>query len=284
MCGRFTQQRPSAELAALFDAEDLAESPGERYNLAPQQLGLVVVERDDLRRAIVPYRWGLVPSWAKDARIGNRLINARAETVATTPAFRASFQKRRCIVPADGFYEWERMTPEIRQPNLIHRADGEPMAFAGLWSIWRDPTQPEAEPVRTFTIITTTANATLEPIHDRMPVILPASAWATWLAPNPPEPGELLALLRPAPDDLLERYPGLEAGQQRAQRGPGSRDPARPAGTRAGDRCSPVDEVASWRPPSPRGRAQPPATSQPPAAVAAWKASAGAIPRSRAAA
>ncbi len=114
MCGRFTQQRPSAELAALFGAEDLAESPGERYNLAPQQLGLVVVERDDLRRAIVPYRWGLVPSWAKDARIGNRLINARAETVATTPAFRASFQKRRCIVPADGFYEWERMTPEIR--------------------------------------------------------------------------------------------------------------------------------------------------------------------------
>jgi putative SOS response-associated peptidase YedK len=207
MCGRFTQQRPSAELAALFGAEDLAESPGERYNLAPQQLGLVVVERDDLRRAIVPYRWGLVPSWAKDARIGNRLINARAETVATTPAFRASFQKRRCLVPADGFYEWQRMTPEIRQPNLIHRADNEPMAFAGLWSIWRDPTQPDAEPTRTFTIITTTANATLQPIHDRMPVILPAAAWATWLASAPLDPGELLALLRPAPDDLLERYP-----------------------------------------------------------------------------
>ena len=207
MCGRFTQQRPSAELAALFGAEDLADSPGERYNLAPQQLGLVVVERDDLRRAIVPYRWGLVPSWAKDARIGNRLINARAETVSTTPAFRASFQKRRCIIPADGFYEWERMTPAIRQPNLIRRADGEPMAFAGLWSIWRDPTQPDAEPARTFSIITTAANATLEPIHDRMPVILPASAWTPWLASTPPEPGELLALLRSAPDDLLERYP-----------------------------------------------------------------------------
>jgi putative SOS response-associated peptidase YedK len=207
MCGRFTQQRPSAELAALFAAEDLAETPGERYNLAPQQLGLVVVEREDLHRAIVPYRWGLVPSWAKDTKIGNRLINARAETVATTPAFRASFAKRRCIVPADGFYEWERMTPEIRQPNLIRRLDGAPMAFAGLWSIWRDPTQPDAEPVRTFTIVTTSANATLEPIHDRMPVILPASAWATWLAPTPAEPGELLALLQPAPGDLLERFP-----------------------------------------------------------------------------
>ena len=207
MCGRFTQQRPSAELAALFAAEDLAESPGERYNLAPQQMGLVVVERDDLRRAIVPYRWGLIPSWARDARIGGRLINARAETVATTPAFRASFQKRRCIVPADGFYEWERMTPAIRQPNLIRRVDGEPMAFAGLWSIWRDPARPESELVRSFTVITTTANATLEPIHDRMPVILPASAWETWLAPTPAEPGELLALLRPASDDLLERFP-----------------------------------------------------------------------------
>jgi putative SOS response-associated peptidase YedK len=207
MCGRFTQQRPSAELAALFAAEDLAESPGGRFNLAPQQLGLVVVERDDLRRAVVRYRWGLIPSWAKDAKIGNRLINARAETVASTPAFRASFAKRRCIVPADGFYEWERLGPSIRQPNLIRRIDGEPMAFAGLWSIWRDPTQPDAEPVRTFSVITTGANGTLEPIHDRMPAILPAAAWDRWLEPAPAEPGELLALLRPAPDDLLERFP-----------------------------------------------------------------------------
>src|SRR5450759_1864885 len=99
MCGRFTQQRPSAELAALFAADDLAATPGGRFNLAPQQSGLVVVERPDERRAIVAYRWGLVPTWAKDARIGNRLINARAETVATTPAFRSAFQKRRCLVP-----------------------------------------------------------------------------------------------------------------------------------------------------------------------------------------
>lgn len=230
MCGRFTQQRPSAELAALFAAEDLAESPGERFNLAPQQLGLVVVERDDLRRAIVPYRWGLVPSWAKDAKIGNRLINARAETVAATPAFRASFAKRRCIVPADGFYEWERLGPSIRQPNLIRRVDGEPMAFAGLWSIWRDPTQPDAEPVRTFTIITTSANATLEPIHDRMPAILPASAWDRWLTPAPAEPGELLALLGPAPDDILERFPVSKRVNNARNEGPDLVVPLGPEG------------------------------------------------------
>jgi putative SOS response-associated peptidase YedK len=230
MCGRFTQQRPSAELAALFAAQDLAESPGERFNLAPRQLGLVIVEREDLQRAIVPYRWGLIPSWAKDARIGGRLINARAETVASTPAFRASFQKRRCIVPADAFYEWERMTPEIRQPNLIRRIDGDPMAFAGLWSIWRDRTQPDADPVRTFSIITTSANATLEPIHDRMPVILPASAWEAWLAPTPAEPGELLALLRPAADDLLERFPVSKRVNNARNEGPDLVVPLGPTG------------------------------------------------------
>jgi putative SOS response-associated peptidase YedK len=206
MCGRFTQQRPSAELAALFGAEDLAESPGGRFNLAPQQLGLVVVEREDLRRAIVPYRWGLIPSWAKDPRVGNRLINARAETVAVTPAFRASFMKRRCIVPADGFYEWQRLSPRLRQPNLVRRIDGQPMEFAGLWSIWRDPTQPEAEPVRTFSIITTAANAVLAPVHNRMPVILAPADRGRWLDPAPPDPAELIGLLRPAPDDLLELF------------------------------------------------------------------------------
>jgi len=207
MCGRFTQQRPSAELAALFAAEDLADTPGGRYNLAPQQAGLVVVERPEEGRAIAAYRWGLVPTWAKDARIGNRLINARAETVATTAAFRSAFQKRRCLVPADAFYEWERVTESIRQPNLIRRADGEPMAFAGLWSPWRDPAEPESEWIRTFTIVTTTANATLAPIHDRMPVILAPSDWGAWLDPGTSDPDALGDLLRPAPNDLLIRYP-----------------------------------------------------------------------------
>ncbi len=206
MCGRFTQQRPSAELAALFDAQDLANSEGGHFNLAPQQDALVVVQRADQGRAIVPYRWGLIPAWAKDAKIGNRLINARAETVATTPAFRSSFAKRRCLVPADAFYEWQRLAPKVRQPNLVRRRDGEPMALAGLWSPWRDPTEPGAEKIRTFTIVTTTANATLEPIHDRMPVLLPTSAWEEWLDPATTDPAALAHLLVPAPDDLLIRY------------------------------------------------------------------------------
>jgi len=207
MCGRFTQQRPSAELAALFAADDLAGTPGGRYNLAPQQSGLVVVQSADDRRAIDAYRWGLVPTWAKDPRIGNRLINARAETVATTPTFRGAFQKRRCLVPADAFYEWERVTPAIRQPNLIRRPDGEPMAFAGLWSPWRDPAESDGAWLRTFTIVTTTANSTLAPIHDRMPVILPPADWGAWLDPSIAGGEPLLGLLRPAPDDLLVRYP-----------------------------------------------------------------------------
>jgi len=241
MCGRFTQQRPSAELAALFAADDLAATPGGRFNLAPQQSGLVVVERPDEGRALAAYRWGLVPTWAKDAKIGNRLINARAETVATTAAFRSAFQKRRCLVPADAFYEWERVAESIRQPNLIRRADGEPMAFAGLWSPWRDPADPESEWLRTFTIVTTTANATLAPIHDRMPVILSAADWGAWLdpaAPDPaaPDPAALLGLLRPAPDDLLIRYPVTKRVNNARNEGPDLVVPLGPLGPEPGGR------------------------------------------------
>lgn len=240
MCGRFTQQRPSAELAALFAAEDLAGTPGGRFNLAPQQPGLVVIERPDERRAVVAYRWGLVPTWVTDARIGNRLINARAETVATTPAFRSAFQKRRCLVPADAFYEWERVAESIRQPNLIRRADGEQMAFAGLWSPWRDPANLEAEWLRTFTIVTTTANTTLAPIHDRMPVILAASDWRAWLDPAADDAATLLGLLRPAPDDLLIRYPVTKRVNSARNEGPDLVVPLGPLGPEPGQRPVPL--------------------------------------------
>lgn len=236
MCGRFTQQRPSAELAALFAADDLALTPGGRYNLAPQQPGLVVVERPEEGRAVAAYRWGLVPTWARDAKIGNRLINARAETVATTAAFRSAFQKRRCLVPADAFYEWERVAESIRQPNLIRRADGEPMAFAGLWSPWRDPVDPDSEWIRTFTIVTTTANATLAPIHDRMPVILAPSDWGAWLDPGTADPGALRDLLRPAPDDLLIRYPVTKRVNNARNEGPDLVVPLGPLGPDPGAR------------------------------------------------
>jgi putative SOS response-associated peptidase YedK len=207
MCGRFTQQLSTSEFAKIFGAENLADDPGGHYNLAPMRKASVVVERGE-RRAIVPYKWGFVPSWAKDPRIGSRMINARSETIATSPAFRSAFAKRRCIVPADAFYEWHREGKGPSQPYVIRREDGRTLAIAGIWSAWREPDAPEgAEPLRTFSIITTSANEVLAPIHDRMPVILPDDAWEIWLGAEPVEPGELMGLLVPAPAAELIRFP-----------------------------------------------------------------------------
>jgi len=203
MCGRFTQQRPAAELARLFEAEPLVDDPGGHFNLAPTQEAVVVVEHDR-RRALTAYRWGLIPSWAKDPKIASRLFNARSETVATSGAFRDSFRKRRCIVPADGFYEWKRDGSD-RQPYLIRRADGGPLALAGLWSAWRDPETDQTR--RTFTILTTTPNELMATLHDRMPVLLEPRDWALWLDPELTDVGELHGLLGPTPDDPLEAYP-----------------------------------------------------------------------------
>ena len=203
MCGRFTQQRPTAELAELFEAEPAPEELEPRYNLAPTDEAAVVVERAD-RRAIRAYRWGLIPSWAKDERIASKLFNARAETLDTSGAFRDSFKKRRCIVPADAFYEWQR-SDGIRQPFLIHRTDGAPLALAGLWSGWHHPETEQV--IRTFTIVTTTANQALSGIHDRMPVILEPRDWKRWLDTTNTDLGELAGLLQPAPDDEIELYP-----------------------------------------------------------------------------
>lgn len=203
MCGRFTQQRPTAELAELFDAEPAPVQLEPRYNLAPTDEAAVVVERGD-RRAIRAYRWGLIPTWAKDERIASKLFNARAETLDTSGAFRDSFRKRRCIVPADGFYEWQR-SDGVRQPFLVHRADGAPLALAGLWSGWHHPETEQV--IRTFTIITTTANQALAGIHDRMPVILDPADWKTWLDPANTDLAELAGLLQPAPDPEIELYP-----------------------------------------------------------------------------
>jgi len=207
MCGRFTQQLSTSEFARIFGAETALDDPGGHFNLAPMRKASVVVERD-ARRAIVAYRWGLVPPWAKDPRVGSRMINARSETIATSPAFRAAFAKRRCIVPADAFYEWHRVGKGPSQPYVIRHADGTPLAFAGIWSVWREPGAAEDdEPLRTFSIVTTSANEVLAPIHDRMPVIVPPDAWTLWLGAETAGPGELQALLRPAPPDGLVRYP-----------------------------------------------------------------------------
>jgi putative SOS response-associated peptidase YedK len=203
MCGRFTQQRPTSELAEIFDAENLADDPGGHYNVAPTDEAAVVVQRDD-RRAVVSYRWGLVPHWSADASGAAGRINARAETVAVTPAFRDSFLRRRCLVPVDSFYEWRR-EEGVRQPYRIVRSDGSPLILAGLWSGWRDPADGLVR--RTFTIVTTRANEQIAELHDRMPVVLGPDAWQRWLDPRSTDPGELHAMLIPAEDTPLDVYP-----------------------------------------------------------------------------
>ena len=206
MCGRMTQQRPTSELAEIFDAEDRIDAPGGRFNLAPTDEAAVVVQRED-SRAIVPYRWGLIPHWSDSPNTGNRMFNARAETLDRNAAFRYAFSKRRCLVPADAYYEWKRVG-KVRQPYAIARPDGRPIALAGLWAGWKDDATGEV--IRSFTVITTSANEMMAPIHDRMPVMIPEAAWDRWLDPGRLE-GEALAelkgLLVPSGEDWLELFP-----------------------------------------------------------------------------
>ncbi len=196
MCGRFSQQRPASELAEIFAAEPLAEELGERFNVAPTDEALVVVQREE-RRAITAYRWGLIPHWADAAKVGSRMFNARAETLTSSPAFRDAFRRKRCIVPVDNFYEWHREGTR-RQPFAIARADGRSLALAGLWDGWRDPATDRV--VRTFTIVTSRPNEQMAGLHDRMPVILAEGAWADWLDPAFADPAELLGLFEPSDD------------------------------------------------------------------------------------
>jgi putative SOS response-associated peptidase YedK len=198
MCGRFTQERPASELAEIFGAEPLVDDPGARYNVAPTDDALVVVQRDD-RRAVTAYRWGLIPHWATQARVGSRMINARAETLTVSPAFRDAFVRKRCIVPVESFYEWKR-DGAVRQPYRIVRRDGMPLALAGLWAGWREPGTDAVQ--RSFSIVTTTPNETIASLHDRMPVVLEPATWDRWLDPHPADPSELMGLLAPSEADL----------------------------------------------------------------------------------
>jgi putative SOS response-associated peptidase YedK len=202
VCGRFTQERPASELAEIFGAEPLVDDPGGHYNVAPTDEALVVVQRDD-RRAVTAYRWGLIPHWATEARIGSRMFNARAETLTASPAFREAFRRRRCLVPVDSFYEWKR-EGSVRQPYRVTQADGRPLALAGLWAGWHDPSTDAVR--RTFTIVTSAPNDALSDLHDRMPVVVPEAAWARWLAPAPADFGELLGLLGPNEEVRLDIY------------------------------------------------------------------------------
>lgn len=201
MCGRFTLTTNLGAIAKRFGVARFLEEVGPRYNIAPTQT--VIVVNDDGTRHLTRMQWGLIPSWAKDPAIGNRMINARAETVATKPAFRVALRKRRCLIPADGFFEW---TPAGRRKQPVHIAlkNREPFGFAGLWETW---TAPGGQEIKTCTIITTEANDLLKPIHDRMPVILSKDAERVWLDPTIQDPAILLPLLRPYPSDEMEVYP-----------------------------------------------------------------------------
>jgi putative SOS response-associated peptidase YedK len=208
MCGRFAQPRSSDELARLFNASPATDLAGDRFNVAPTDPVAAVVEHHG-ERVVDAFRWGLVPVYADSPRGAARLINARSETAERSPAFRASFRRSRCIVPADAFYEWRRTRDPAsgrvtsRQPYAIRPVGDEPFAFAALWATWHDPAT--AERLYTVSILTGPPNALVEAVHDRMPVILPPDGWDAWLdADTPPE--VLRALLRPAPADGMRMY------------------------------------------------------------------------------
>lgn len=208
MCGRFVSSSTPADLAAYFGAEaTTTEALEPNYNVAPSS-DVYVVHADGGARRVDPFHWGLVPIWAKDPKVGNRMINARSETLASKGAFKPAFKKRRCIVPADGFYEWKKLEGQKRkQPYFIHRPDDEPFAFAGLWEVWRGPEKDGSEHLRSATIITTEANEPMTAIHDRMPVVLPPSAWDDWLDPDNDDLDTLGKLLVPAPPALITMHP-----------------------------------------------------------------------------
>jgi putative SOS response-associated peptidase YedK len=205
MCGRYVATTPAAVLAAYFEVDELAEEPeGPSFNVAPTDPVPAVAVGRDGRRRLGCLRWGLVPSWSSHARGGARHINARSETVLERPAFRTAFARRRCILPADGFYEWERSSDGRRQAWFIHHRDRSPLALAGLWDVWRAPT---GELVRTCAVLTTAANRMMAPVHDRMPVLIDAAGWGDWLDRDNQDVAVLAGLLLPADDGVLVRYP-----------------------------------------------------------------------------
>jgi putative SOS response-associated peptidase YedK len=201
MCGRYTVSNPGEILPELLGHEDFPPTAA-RFNVAPTQDAPVVIAGDDGSRRLVAMRWGLVPYWSEDPEIGGRWINARSETVAEKPAFRDSFRRRRCVVAADGFYEW-RKVPGGKQPYLLRLTGGAPFGFAGLWDRWRGP---GGRVLETFTILTTTPNELVAPIHDRMPVLLDAAARGAWLASDG-APEALAGLLVPYPAAAMEAVP-----------------------------------------------------------------------------
>jgi putative SOS response-associated peptidase YedK len=198
MCGRFTISVEPGELTEVLGVETVPDVR-KRYNVAPSQTVLAARVNDAGKREAVLLRWGLVPWWAKDIKIGYSLINARCETVATKPSFRSAFKKRRCVIPADGFFEWKAVG-KVKHPHWFHRKDRKAFLFAGLWERW----EPEGgEPIESCSIVTTEANDIVKPYHDRMPVILSGLAADRWIKPGDITPEAAAELLKPAPKSFL---------------------------------------------------------------------------------
>jgi putative SOS response-associated peptidase YedK len=203
MCGRFTLTDPDADLAVQFNLPEIPDLRP-RYNIAPTQpVAAVRVPAKSSAREMVLLRWGLIPFWARDPKIGSQMINARSETVAEKPAFRAAFRRRRCLVVADGFYEWQK-TDGTKQPFYIRLRDARPFAFAGLWEHWKGPDDTAIE---SCTLLTTQPNDLLRAVHNRMPVILQPRDYDLWLDPEIEKPELLRPLLLPYPPEKMDAYP-----------------------------------------------------------------------------
>ncbi len=202
MCGRFVLFSSLEEIREAFAVQQVRYQVEPSYNVAPTQTVAVVVQREGVN-TLEKMRWGLIPVWAKDPAIGSRMINARAETVGEKPSFKRPLKDRRCLVVANGFYEWQK-TGQAKIPMFIRLKSGQPFGFAGLYDVW---TSPEGEAVASCTIITTSANDLMQPIHDRMPVILPKSQESTWLNPAIQRADDVLPLLVPYSAADMEAYP-----------------------------------------------------------------------------
>ena len=202
MCGRFTTTMPLEELVKYFHIQKITGEYTPLYNAAPSQNIPVIIDNDP--RMLVFFRWGLVPSWAKDINIGYRLINARAESLLEKPSFRNAYKKRRCLIAADSFFEWKEESQKKKVPYRIMMKNDSPLAIAGLWEEWK---QPQQEALFSCTIITTEANSLLQPIHKRMPAIIAPEQLDLWLDPKIQDPAKLDPLLRPYPADRFHYYP-----------------------------------------------------------------------------
>lgn len=236
MCGRYASSRKPEDLIEEFEVVDsrIRQPLEADFNVAPTKEVYAVVERapskdseETPQRQLRSLRWGLVPSWAKDPKIGSRMINARIETAAEKPAFRQAFAKRRCLLPADGYYEWytaaDAGKSAVKQPFFIRRRGGGPLAMAGLYEFWRDPTRERDDPaawLRTATVLTTTASDAVGAIHDRQPLFVEAAGWAAWLDPSAADPSALTGLLVPSPGVGLEAYPVSTAVNNHRNNGP----------------------------------------------------------------